>query len=235
MRYRVQEKKTIGRVINIDSTLKLGEDSIAIRIIEPYKASMEAGMNEIIAYSERTIVKDQPEGALGNLVADIVLLMANRFARAEGRDTADICLLNNGGLRSTLPRGAVSVRNVFELMPFENKIVLLQLSGEQCRQLLNYIAREGGLPVAGLRLNIQNENAINVLIRNQQFDEARNYWVVTSDYLAEGGDDMTFFNAPLQKIELSLKVRDALIDYLRQYTKEGNVLDVKTDGRIQYE
>ena len=120
-------------------------------------------------------------------------------------------------------------------MPFENKIVLLQLSGAQCRQLFDYVAREGGVPLAGARMSIVTEKAGVISVRDQAFDENRTYWVATSDYLAEGGDDMRFFNTPLQKTELRQKVRDALIEYLRGLTEQGIILDVKTDGRVRYE
>jgi len=233
--YLIQEPKTVTGVIAIDSTLPLTGDSISLLIIEPYKAAMEAEMNEVLAYSETPIVKDQPEGALGSLVADIVLTMTSEYYLAQGGQAIDFCLLNNGGLRSSLPKGEIKTRNIFELMPFENKLVVMQISGQNAKKLFDFIARSGGMPVAGVRMGIKEDKAVNITVGQQAFDSTRTYLVATSDYLAEGGDDMRFFNNPLQKIELKQKIREAIIEFLRRTTAEGKTIDARTDNRVYYE
>ncbi len=233
--YAIKETETVAGVIALDSTLKITEDSTAAAIIAPYKAAMDAEMNEVLAYSERALVKDQPEGALGSFIADVVLSMSTQYSIAQGGQNVNFCMLNNGGLRSTLPKGAITTRNIFELMPFENKLVLLQLTGNKTHQMFDFIAREGGMPVAGVRMGIKNDHAVNIMVGAQAFDSTANYWVVTSDYLSEGGDNMTFFNDPLQKVALQQKVRDAIIDYLRKLTSQGKTIDATTDKRVYYE
>jgi 2',3'-cyclic-nucleotide 2'-phosphodiesterase (5'-nucleotidase family) len=234
-RYVIKEPEVSAGVIAIDSTLTLKSDSVSEAIIAPYRAAMEQEMNEILAYSEAAFTKDQPEGSLGDLVADIVLEMANRASLKQSGATFSMCLLNNGGLRSGLPKGAITTRNIFELMPFENKVVALQLTAGNTEKLCNYIAREGGMPVSGLRMKIKDEKAVNIQLSGKAFDPSLTYWVVTSDYLADGGDNMDFFKNPIQRIELPLKVREAIIEYLRSYTKEGKTLKPATDQRVQYE
>lgn len=233
--YKIREPETAATVIPLDSTLTIQEDSIALAIIAPYKASMDAEMNEVLAYSEQALTKDQPEGPLGSFIADVVLAMASEYIKAQGGQPVDFCLLNNGGLRSTLPKGAITTRNIFELMPFENKLVVLQISGTNAEKMFHFIAREGGMPVAGVRMGIKDEKAMNILVKAKAFDNTANYWVVTSDYLSEGGDNMSFFNAPIQKIELTQKVREAIIEYLRIMTTEGKTITAATDKRVYYE
>lgn len=233
--YHIQPSSTSAGVIALDSTLTLAPDSVAIKIITPYRIAMESEMNEVLAYAETALMKGQPESALGNFVSEIVLSMATEASSREEMPLPDFCVLNNGGLRSGLPKGEIRTKNVFELMPFENRIVILEISGSKAQELFDFIAREGGIPVAGMRMGIKDEKAVNVMIGVRPFDPDRTYRVATSDYLADGGDDMFFFRNPLGRTDLNLMVRDAIIDYLRRMTAEGKSIQSITDKRVYYE
>ena len=148
-------KNSETSVINIDSITINYEDTAILAMINPYKSSLDSEMNEIIGYSERYLTKELPEGLLNNLIADIVLVEAQRMIKEKGLDIkADISLLNNGGLRAPIPSGAITTRNIFELMPFDNQIFILELSGKNTKQLFNFIASSKGLPLAGAKMGI---------------------------------------------------------------------------------
>lgn len=218
----------------LDSTS--GSDSAIDAMIAPYKRTLDAEMNEILVYSSSDAVKGQPEGKLGNLVADLSLHAANRLLETPGKVAADICMLNNGGLRTSLPPGAISRGKVFELMPFENMLVVLTLSGEQMKQLIAYIGRSKGVPVAGMRMTIDKEgNVKQAMIGGKLFDEGKTYRVATSDYLAGGGDKMGFFKNPLSYEVLGVKLRDALIEEMVALQKQNRKLEPVLDQRISYE
>jgi 2',3'-cyclic-nucleotide 2'-phosphodiesterase (5'-nucleotidase family) len=117
-------------------------------------------------------------------------------------------------------------------MPFENALVMLELSGRQTNQLLQYIATRGGEPVAGLRMQIVDKNPLQVEIRSQVFDSTKTYHVATSDYLANGGDNLDFLK-DCKRTNLNLKVRDAMINDLQARTLSGDTLTIQTDGRIR--
>jgi 2',3'-cyclic-nucleotide 2'-phosphodiesterase (5'-nucleotidase family) len=142
-------------------------------------------------------------------------------------------MLNNGGLRTSLPEGNITVGKIFELMPFENDMVVLTLSGSKTRGLMNYIAKSNGQPVSGLSMNIINEKPKQVMIGGQEFDSLKTYRIVTTDYLASGGDKMRFFSEPISYQTLNTKLRDAIMNYMRDENKKGNMLNPKTDGRIK--
>jgi 2',3'-cyclic-nucleotide 2'-phosphodiesterase (5'-nucleotidase family) len=207
-------------------------DSTVWKIIAPYKTEMDKKMNEVLIVSNQPLVKGEPEGALGNLVADITLSMANK---KYTNGAVDFCVLNNGGLRSALPKGEITMGKVFELMPFENEMVVLTLSGDKVKKLLAFIAERNGCPLSGIKLGIKNNLPINVLINNVSFDENKTYKLVTSDYLANGGDKLEFLTQGVAKELLNYKLRDAIIDYLKAEKAKGNTLTVKTDGRIYNE
>jgi 2',3'-cyclic-nucleotide 2'-phosphodiesterase (5'-nucleotidase family) len=233
--YLVQHDKTDGKVIILDSINVPKPDSLTLEIIKPYKAQLDSQMNEILAYSEITMYKDQPEGLLNNFISDLIYIKGNEYLKKSNNLTASICLLNYGGLRTGLPKGAITMRNVYELMPFENELVALEIQGTKVALLLKYLAQKGGMPETGIRMSIKDNAAANVTIQGVPFDETKNYIIITSDYLSTGGDDMTFLLKPVASYQLGLKVRDAIIDYLKEQTLSGKTVTTQLDKRIYYE
>jgi 2',3'-cyclic-nucleotide 2'-phosphodiesterase (5'-nucleotidase family) len=209
------------------------EDESIKALIDPYKSVLDNEMNEVLIISTSEAVKGQPESTLGKLIADITLWESNNILKKKDLPLADIAMLNNGGLRTSLPSGKITVGKIFELMPFENEIVVLTITGEKALGLLNYIAKSNGQPLAGATLEIKDEKPENILIGGKPFDATKSYRVVTSDYLAGGGDKMRFFSEPLSYQVLNIKLRDAIINYMRAENKKGNSLNPKTDGRIK--
>ena len=202
--------------------------------ISPYRNKMEAEMNEVLAESEFAFVKEQPEGTLGNLVADATMLKANEFYTQKYNTKVDAVILNNGGLRSSLPKGKITKRNVYELMPFENEIVVLRLNGKQSQEMFNHIAKSHGVPVSGIKMGIKDTIPSDIFINGERFNPEKNYVVATSDYLASGGDKMKFFKDPLSIDTVHYKIRDAIIDFMRKEKSKEKKLNYKKDGRIYY-
>jgi len=145
----------------------------------------------------------------------------------------DFCILNNGGLRvPTIYAGSVYIRTIYELMPFDNQLVMLKIKGSKCVELFNLIAQNNGVPVSGLRMLIQNNQASNVLVQGNSFDTNKDYWVLTSDYLANGGDNAEALKNPIETIDLKEKIRDVLIAQMKEMYYNGETLQATKDGRI---
>lgn len=207
-------------------------DSQMLLEISPYKVKLDSIMNEVVATSLSSMEKGQPESKLGNFVADLCLLVINEKNKNESRLPVDFCVLNNGGLRSSLPAGTITRKNIFELMPFENELVSVQLKGESVFKLLDYIASKGGVPVSNLRMKLDSSGFSNATINGKAFDKKATYTVLTSDYLANGGDGMSMFADSLNSLPSGIKVRDAIFSYLQQTKLKGESLNPVTDGRI---
>lgn len=227
--------KVESGVIALDSVSVIKEDTSALSVIKPYKEKLESQMNEVLAYSNQAMIKDNPEGLLNNFVSDLVLKKANEYYKAADSQKADMCLLNTGGLRTALPKGAITRGKVYELMPFENYLVVVTLSGVKTKQMFDYIAKFGGMSLSGFTMGIKDALAVNVTVNEKPFDIGKNYKVVTSDYLANGGNKMYFFKDPVKREELGIKVRDAIIAYMIEENKKGNSLNAKLDNRVHYE
>ena len=111
-------------------------------------------------------------------------------------------------------------------MPFENKLVVAQLSGNMVKELFEYLEmRKEAHPISGLQLTLKNDKLETIKIQNKSFDPNKSYWVLTHDYLQHGGDNMAFFKEPLNLFVSDYKVRDALIDNLRKIDTLHSTLD----------
>ncbi|MCW3101970.1 MAG: 5-Nucleotidase domain protein [Bacteroidetes bacterium] len=210
-------------------------DSSAYKLIAPYKKEMDAIMSEVLAVSDAALTKELPEGSLGNFVADAVLKKTNDAYHPADNKKADVCLLNNGGLRAQLPKGNITRGNVYELMPFENSIVILTISGERMQQLFQFLVDNNGAPFAGATVISKAKKITSLKIGDADLDPAKTYKVVTSDYLAAGGDKYDFFKNPVAVDTLNYKLRDAIIDCMTEENRKGNTIKSRKDGRIKYE
>jgi len=216
---------------SIQMNKEVASDDEFTKEIEPFKTVLDKEMNAVLIISENEAIKGTPESELGNIVTDMVLLKAKHYSK-EINKNADFCMLNNGGLRGTLPKGEINLGKVFELMPFENEIVLVTLTGEKTKQLFDFVAKVGGAPMSGVKFEITDSAAVDIFINEVPFDKTKNYTVVTSDYLAYGGDKYNFFKKPVEFIFLKHKLRDSMVEYLTEEGKKGNTLKPKKDGRI---
>jgi 2',3'-cyclic-nucleotide 2'-phosphodiesterase (5'-nucleotidase family) len=201
------------------------DDEAIASIIDPYRLDIEDQLNTVLTRSTGIIERGIPEGALGNLTADI---LRNRATR-EMDKTVHIAILNNGGLRVPLPEGPVNVGHIFELMPFENHITILKLSGEQVISLADEIAAVGGEPVSGIRFRIRNGRAEDVLVGNRTVVKHDIYWIATNNWLADGGGDMPTLWSPQERLDIQVLIRDAFIEYLKYMP----VIEPVTDSRIR--
>lgn len=223
---KISKKEEQHYIINTNQV-----DSSAYYTILPYKQNMDKTMTEVIGIVETPLTKEQPESNLGNFVTDCLLKQCKQYA---GKDSSLIngVILNNGGLRTSIPQGELTVGKVFELMPFDNELTLVEMTGEKTNDMLNYIAAAGGVPVSGIKMEISAGKPKNVMISGVPFDIKKHYYFISSEYLTSGGDKMDFFKGAVKNTPLKKLIRDAIIDYCRSEQKGGRKINVSKDGRI---
>ncbi|PCJ66384.1 MAG: hypothetical protein COA58_06300 [Bacteroidetes bacterium] len=176
----------------------LDTDNKVADIIKPYTIGMAESMNEVIGYSHSFEEKHKPSSALGNFMCDAVFeITYNDFKNAN------FCLLNYGGIRSTLDSGEITVGEMYQLMPFENEIVVLKLEQKYLDSLRVIVDSKGGEPMS--------ESQTHLLDKDEFF------YLVTNDYMANGGDNYSILMNAIERIETGIKIRDALISYVTQH------------------
>lgn len=210
--------KIEGKQIQIAPSI-LAADSIE-KFVAPFRERIDAVLDSALAYTPLTLSKTDGtyNTSAGNLLADIVMSEANPIFKSRTNAEIDFVLLNHGGIRSIISKGNISARSAYEVMPFENAIVVVELSGKSVRDLVLYLKDYGRPhPISGLQVVLNKENGIqSIRIQGRPFDENRSYNVATSDYLLNGGDDMIFFKDALHVTNIDYKIRNAMIDYFKK-------------------
>ena len=202
--------------------------------IKPYREHINKDLDSVLAYCPVTLDKSGKwQSTIGNLMADVSLMRGNLVFQARENKKIDICLLNSGGIRSILPKGNITARNAFEIMPFENSMVVIALKGTQIIEMVDFlIADKKAHPLAGITFTIdKNNQSKNILVQGKPHNKETVYYVGTNDYLSDGGDNMNFFKKAIQKYDLDYKLRNILIDYFKQV----DTIPVINDVRITLE
>ena len=209
-------------------TADISDDPSMETLVLPFRSRMAAEVQEVIGETTGVLSKASPEGTLGNLAADAMLWAANRAFDGD----VQMALTNNGGLRVPIGAGPVTVGQMFELMPFENMLSVVRLSGSQVQTLCDQVARMRGEPIAGFRFRIESGPeglvAEDILVDGEPLDPGKEYLLVTNDYLANGGGSITPLHEPMAREDLPILLRDAFIEYFRHV----GVVNPSIEGRI---
>jgi 2',3'-cyclic-nucleotide 2'-phosphodiesterase (5'-nucleotidase family) len=216
--------------IAIDSTTEQLADTNYESYLLPIKQKIDVQMNVVIGQAAVTMKGHGPESLLSNFSADVYREAASKYLG----DSVDIAVVNLGGLRTVVTAGNITVGKVFELMPFENELVIVWLKGDKLIGLLQYFAGMGGEGVSGLRMEIKEGKAVNMSVAGKPIFTDKLYSIATNDYLAGGNDKMVQLAQNVKRVNTGIKVRDMLLDYIKAETKKGNKIQSKLDGRIGY-
>lgn len=216
-----------GKQIPIDVSIKPTE-SIS-KFVSPYKNRINEVLDSTLTYAPKPFLLDDGKRntSMGNLMADIVFEeTAPIFKSRTGKDL-DFVVLNYGGVRSIISAGNVSARNAFEVMPFENYIVVVELDGSAVRKLIDFVAKATRRhPVSGIHIVVDKNSGLEAVdIQGEPFDESRNYYVATSDYLVQGGPSIGFFNEMISVTDTDYLLRNAIIDHFRKVDTLKAVVD----------
>ncbi|HSD13693.1 MAG TPA: 5'-nucleotidase [Flavobacterium sp.] len=223
--------KIEGKQIGV--TAQVGEVATIDSFIKPYREHIKKELDNVLAYAPETLDKSKGEWqtTIGNLMADITVEMVNPVFLSREKKNIDICLLNHGGIRSILPKGNVTTRTAYEIMPFDNSVVVVELKGTQIREMADYIMKERKPhPLNGLKI-VADKNNLSVkslTVNEKPLEDDKIYYVATSDYLSGGGDNMNFFKKTEKIYDMDYKLRNLIIDYF----KKVDTIPVITTKRI---
>ena len=245
------------QVINNQSVLdSLPDDSLTNDLINSYKGEMENQMSTYIATIDSPFSNAFFVGNLGRLAADYMLLTANKISQQKFGVPCHFAVSNNGGFRTGLYPGPVTLKQLFEVMPFENELVLVQLPGKYVDSLFQYIAQLQGTPAAGfmmsyskanarkenryqtLKINAQPVNSIKELLNpqyTQPFDSRRDYLIAVNSYMSVGGDGFTMLKHAKQIHYTGINLRNVIAEQLKAEYEANHFIDPRKEIRIYHE
>lgn len=222
-----------GRQIQVDSSLE--QDNSITEIITPFKAELDAKMNAVVGFAAdefNNAAAETGESALGDFVADLLL----EQTKTVYDDTLHMAVINHrGGLRTPIPKGEIKTINIYELMPFDNEMWVLEIKGEVVQQLFDNAAQRKSNCIAGAEYTItKDERAADIVINGKPFDKHKIYRISISDYLAGGGGGHSFFKELQPVFDPDYKCRDMILDYIKAKSAErGDTLVPKIDERVR--
>jgi 2',3'-cyclic-nucleotide 2'-phosphodiesterase (5'-nucleotidase family) len=229
--HTADHKHAYYRISAMYDTHVPGEQTKSDSIIGPYRQQMEAEMGKVIGSVEKRLSKGAPESLLSNWFGDMIY----RQSLNHHSTPPDFAFMNAGGIRlPEMAEGELVVGKIYELMPFDNFLVIVSMSGYDVQKLFNFIGtKRGGWPVSSqIRAVYNNSGEITHLtIDGKELDSKKIYQVATSNFLADGGDNLDFM-VPLQRISYPVFIRDMMIDDVKHTTSSGKPVSAELDGRI---
>lgn len=210
-------------------TLKEGSDPLIEKFYLPFKLQLDSSMNMVLGQNSELLVLNRPESNLGNWFCDAFLDQCI----LQGSPKLDFFCSNYGGFRiARIPQGAITRRQIYELLPFENNLVVLEVSGARLKSWCAIMAEKGGWPVSsGFQMGIREQEAIDIKIQGLVLDTNKTYIVGTNDYIAAGGDNCSF----LKDCKILFKgttLREAVFRQLELLQKEGKQVRSGLYGRV---
>ena len=218
------------------------DDPAVESVIAPYSAKvreLNAPIGKLVGGLKRG---GMGGGSLGNFVADA---LRNRAEVVLGKPVL-LAVVNSSGLRkSQIPEGDISTSDIYELLPFENALVTLDLNGEQLRRFLD-VTVERRNAQAGARIlyrtnkELKKSEIVSVKLlgaggAETEIDPKATYTIVTIDYLVKRGGDYSVLQEGKNLKPLTLTMRDAVLDYVKAETAAGRPVRAALDGRFRYD
>ncbi|MFL0354435.1 5'-nucleotidase C-terminal domain-containing protein [Xanthomarina sp. GH4-25] len=216
-----------GKQIAITDSLET--DASIEAFVKPYREHINKNLDSVICYAVNTYSKSDGElnTAIGNLFADVIFEQSNPVFKARTGKDIDMVLVNHGGIRSIISKGDITTRTAYEIMPFENSVVVAAINGKQVNELVNYLVEgKRAHPISKLNVVVDNNyHLVNATINNKPIDTSKVYYVATNDYLYNGGDSMNFFQPSDSLFILNYKIRNAFLDYFNKKDTINPVID----------
>ncbi|MDR0811642.1 MAG: 5'-nucleotidase C-terminal domain-containing protein [Paludibacter sp.] len=219
-------------LIPVTNAADANADTQYAAYLQPIKDKIDKEMNIVIGYAPEALTagKSTLENPLSNYCTDVYRKASSEYLKQP----IDIAIANYGGFRSSIPAGDVTVGTVFQLLPFENELVILWLRGDKLDELLQFFASTGGESELGVTFVISNKQAVDIKVNGESLDKNRLYRIATNDYCAGGNDKMFALAEYEKRINTGIKLRNMLIDYIKKETANGNQVHAELDGRIRF-
>lgn len=197
--------------------------------IATYKVRLDSVMNEIIGTALVPLTKAQPESTMGNFAADAQLEAGKKLD-----NLVTLSVVNYGGLRIPfLPAGNIAKGKIYEIMPFDNLVTIVEVPGTVLQTFCDHMAARKGWPISGFSYTIKEGKAIDVKVGGDAIRPNAVYKLVTSDYIANGGDECEFL-AGLKKQGSSILLRDAIMEKVMNDSRQHKGIEPKLENRVHY-
>ena len=221
---------TSYKLIPIDKRLDSRIDPSIAGLIAGYRSGVDSLMR--VPVGRTAIELEQTSQELLNWATDIVLARGRELA-----DNVDFAILNKGGLRRGLPKGTITKGEIMTMLPFNNRIDIIDIKGSDLMPAFEQMARVGGNGVSeGVEITYELEGASkdpeieSVIINGKPLDPDATYRVATIDYLAKGGDYMPTLAKGKQVVESRTVLYNDVLDHLKKLRNRK----IRPSGEVRF-
>jgi len=217
-----QDKKLSHMEAKLIPVKDVRPDPDVVKILEPFNEKVKVKMAEVVGEAAGDLTSSRTaESPLADVVADAF--------REKGN--TQIAIHNIGGIRAKIVKGKITWGNVFEVLPFQNTIVTLTVTGAQLKRTLErgLVPTVGMVALSGVRVQFDRNKLISAVMPDgSAVDDAKLYTVTTNDFVVAGGDGFTELARGTGIMDTGIFLRDVLVDYIKAH----GTLSPKLDGRI---
>jgi 2',3'-cyclic-nucleotide 2'-phosphodiesterase (5'-nucleotidase family) len=229
--YQVAEISS--QYVDLKSPASGQRDSVTDLLLKPYRDSVSKTMDQVIGQSLQPMERGKPESILGNFVSDVCKDVIDSILLTKEQKPTDLFVFNTGGLRGAFPKGEIKLRDVYQVMPFDNELVWIDIPYDSLISLIQYIKDKGGIPIAGANMTLSADIGKCLIFNNQKsISPGGIYRIGTNDFLARGGDGMNMLSTENEIPTTGIKVRDAILNYILKMNEQNKLIKVELDGRI---
>jgi 2',3'-cyclic-nucleotide 2'-phosphodiesterase (5'-nucleotidase family) len=220
-------------------------DSNSFYFLKPFSDSLNSVLNVKLAFTDSNLntvrqgkinqrIQIEKNANLGRILSDYLLKEGSKYTFNAMGFPCHIALINHGGIRSSIPKGDVTNKSMYEIMPFENEMVILEINGQQMDSLLSFLSAKNIAAVSGLTLEVKGNNYTKATIAGLPFDSKKSYWIVANDYVQKGGYFFNMLKYPKQIIRTGIKLRTIFYDGFKSEFIENQKINPRLTPRIIY-
>ena len=222
------------KMVRIDSTYDSKVDPKLAKYVDKKRRQMEKQMQVVVAHTDAELESFAPESPLSNFLTDLLLNEASKYIKDTIFDNLDLSMLNFGGIRTSMPKGDVTIGDLYRITPFDNYLTFIVLKGSELRKALGRFTDQFNAPYSGATLVYTNNKPSQILVQGNPIDDNRLYKLVTLNFISDGGDHL-LENIQFEKIEYTtVTFREFLIAELKAMTARGETVTGKKDGRARF-
>ena len=198
--------------------------------LAPYRHGVDSIMSNPIAVSARHM--DSSSDAAQNWVSDVAMTLIKRLS---GMNDIDCAIMNKGGIHVDMPEGTVTEGVMLNMFPFENRFVVLEMSGAELLECVKVMCSRGGDAVSKeLRATYNSKGEVtSAKVKGKKIDPKKTYRVATIDFLANGGDYMDPMKPCKRLFVDTKKYGDHILDYVKELADKHMKINSTDEVRIK--
>ena len=224
-------------VVTLDSTYAHHPDANMQAYINQHKAKLDSAMDQQIGFCLNPLSSYAPQSPLSNLLTDILYDIGNHYCLEHTGRPADMSLLNFGGIRTSMPAGKITVGTIYNILPFDNTIVIILLKGSELRKMFESKTLTSCQPYSHAQVYYEDNKPKMIKVNHRKLNDNKLYRLVTIDFIQTGGDKILEGVQFEEVIPTNYLLRTAVMDYIRNNGRGAmciyqSAVDSKTDKRV---